>query len=91
MKNLLVRFGVWLVGVVVASGIASQVVAQQLVPPPPVLGVNIDSQNLVRLELKIDALQRTCDSIKALNRAVFVRLNPLKMEQDILDLKNMAQ
>lgn len=74
----------WFASVVVATCIATHaVMAQQLVPPPPVLSVS--DPGLSRIEIKLDAIERRQRVDHQMIRALWVKHFPLKMEQSTMD------
>lgn len=84
VKTIFVGFALWTVAVIAAAVIAAHVCAQQLVPPPPVLG--LQSADLVQVQVKLEAIERLLQSQHRMVKAMWVRLNPMKLEQGILDL-----
>lgn len=74
----------WFASVAVATCFAiNSVLAQQLLPPPPVLGT-IDPA-LSRLEIKLDDVIRRQQQELRILKAIHVKLFPLKLEQSTLD------
>jgi len=74
----------WIVTVAISTAVAMHsVLAQNLVPPPPVIG--IPDPALSRLEIKLDAIDRRIASQGRVLKAIYAKLFPLKMEQGIQD------
>lgn len=80
----------WLSTVAIATSFAvNAVIAQQLVPPPPVVGVADPS--LARLEIKLDTIDRKLSAHTRILKAIYSKLFPLKLEQGVQDAPNLDE
>lgn len=83
----------WLLSLVIATTVATNCVAQQLIPPPPVQGAGGMDLTPIEMRLKeIDKkLERVAQSNRSINRmvtAIWTKLFPLKMEQRAQDFQD---
>lgn len=83
LKNIGLVLG-WYLSVILATCLATNAVrAQQLVPPPPVLGMSDPA--ISRIEIKLDAIERRQRDDHRMIRALWVKHFPLKMENSAMD------
>ncbi|MBX9687714.1 MAG: hypothetical protein K2X27_13495 [Candidatus Obscuribacterales bacterium] len=84
LKKVLGILCFWLVSMALCTAFAVRaVLAQGLIPPPPV--VSVPEPGLARLEIKLDAIERRQREQTRLLKAVYVKLFPFKMEQGAMD------
>lgn len=88
MKKKLAWVLAWVVSVVVASTVATNCVAQQLIPPPPVLGaspadLSALEHRLMQIEKKLDRIGNLAAACKKLSLAIYTKMFPMQMEQRV--------
>ncbi len=85
-KKILLVLG-WVLSIVVATTVATNCVAQQLIPPPPVLGSNMADvsqieRRLESMDKKLDRIGKLTQAIKKLSLAIYTKMFPLSMERE---------
>ena len=88
LKTLLFFSALWILTVAVSGMVAVQYAkAQNLLPPPPVIGMA--EPGLARVEIMLAAIERRQKKELEILRAIHVRMFPLKLEQGVMDASTL--